>query len=98
MLCCSPMDVIQKLADCHESFEVFIRDDDAEAVFGRDSEIDLGERIQTQVLAPTQHNSRATRGHFGDIFRIGSGRMVRVVYLTDRTAPKDLNDCVLVCA
>jgi hypothetical protein len=43
------MDVIQKIADRDEPFEVFIRDGDAEAVFGRDGEIDFGERVQTRL-------------------------------------------------
>ena len=44
------MNVIQKVADRHEPFEVFIRDGDTEAVFGRDGDIDSGERVQTQLF------------------------------------------------
>ena len=44
------MDVIQKVADGHEPFEVFIRYGDAEAVFGRDGQVDFGERVQTELL------------------------------------------------
>src|ERR1700722_12201973 len=48
--CRSPMNVIQKVADGHEPFEVFIRNGDTETVFGRDGEIDFGQRVQAQLF------------------------------------------------
>ena len=44
------MDVIQKVADDHETFQVFIRYGNAETVFGCDGQVDFGERVQAELI------------------------------------------------
>src|ERR1700722_18364385 len=44
------MDVIQKVADDHETFQVFIRYGNAETVFGCDGQVDFGERVKAELV------------------------------------------------
>lgn len=44
------MDVIQKVADDHETFQIFIRYGNAETVFGGDGQVDFGERVQAELV------------------------------------------------
>src|ERR1700733_8016964 len=48
--CGGAMDVIQKVADIDEPFEVLIRYGDTEAIFGCDRQVDFGERVQAELL------------------------------------------------
>ena len=53
------MDVIQKVADRHEPFEVFIRDGNAEAILGCDGEIEFW------TASPSPVFLGASRGRLG---------------------------------
>ena len=42
--------VIPKVADDHETFQIFIRYGNAETVFGGDGQVDFGERVQAELV------------------------------------------------